>query len=187
MGQRTRKINANSGVVCFYYGVSNGVIEDFLKANNIERTSGKEDEINEKYITIFIPVADEYKIPDHVYTWVCFDHSIIDKNNLAFETVQQEKLSVEAMLPCDSSKDIKNTLVFNAIITKRHFWISSRVILRSDLKKYKFISKLDFSDFPTEENLELRNFLNSFKSNFLVLETPELDYVLIEEDCYWWV
>ena len=79
MGQRTRKIDATLGIICFYYGVSNGVIEDFLKANGIERTPGKEDEINEKYITVFIPVANEYKIPDHVYTWVCFDHVFIEQ------------------------------------------------------------------------------------------------------------
>lgn len=71
MAPRTRKIEAKHGLVGFYIGVTEDLIQDFLKVNHIERSPN-----SPKYMTtltntvISVPPADQYIVPDHVYTWI---------------------------------------------------------------------------------------------------------------------
>lgn len=70
MAPRTRKISCTSGLVAFHVGVTEELVEDFLKANKIERVPGSPKFTTEKSVTtIQVPPAEEYVIPDHAWVW----------------------------------------------------------------------------------------------------------------------
>lgn len=206
MGQRVRKVSATLGQVYFYYGVNNQLVEDFLKANNITRVSGKEDDINEKFVTVYVPVAEEYKIPDHVYTWVCVESQPDNKvNNNVTKTpvasadttikitrpsvkpkpVEQETKSVSADSNFNPALNIHETVVFYGVILKNTCWVRERVVERSLLKYFKKVKVVEKTDFPVENNPTMQDFYNNLDTNFVVLEDENGGYCFMREDCFW--
>lgn len=71
MAPRARRIPCTSGLVFFSIGITEQQVEEFLKANKIERVSG-----SPKWMTtmnntaIKVPPAESYFVPDEIYIWV---------------------------------------------------------------------------------------------------------------------
>lgn len=68
---RVRKIECKDGLVSFGLGVTEEIIQDFLKENKIERIKDSEERITSKQdVKIQVPPADVYIVPDHIYVWL---------------------------------------------------------------------------------------------------------------------
>lgn len=70
MAPRARKVKATNGLIHFSTGVQEESIQDFLKTNKIDRVPNSPKYITtENLVTIQVPAAEEYVVPDHVYVW----------------------------------------------------------------------------------------------------------------------
>lgn len=66
MAPRARKAYAINGIVKFLKGIQEFQIKEFLDKNSIKMIEQK---IDERLITLLVPPAEEYIIPDDIYVW----------------------------------------------------------------------------------------------------------------------
>lgn len=68
MAPRTRRVSAVDGMVRFDKGILESQINEFLAKNNIQKT--KDTEEVDGVVTVYVPPAENYVIPDEIYVWV---------------------------------------------------------------------------------------------------------------------